>query len=228
MASRSPSLAVAGLRTVFSFDVTRLALLIALLALGIHYWNAPLLLPLKLLVVMMHETGHALASLVVGGQVERVVISTDESGSCLSALPPGVLGAIVVYSAGYLGSALAAAGLLLATFRYHLGRAVLGGLAVWLAVMALFYAGNAFTLTFCVLTACVLAAGARWLPDGAVRATNVLIASFSALYAVADLKDDLWTGSVRAQSDAHQRTGRVRRRLSALCLPTGGTWTAGW
>ena len=51
-------------------------------------------------------------------------------------------------------------------------------------------------------TAALLGAGARFLPEGAVEAVNVGIASFSALYALLDIRDDLWTSSVRGRSDA--------------------------
>lgn len=180
----------------------KLFVLAAALALGLWFWHAPFLRPLKLLLVMMHETGHALASLAVGGRVDRVHVALDESGACLSALPAGAWRAIVVYSAGYLGSAVAGALLLIAVFRFGFERAVLVLLATWQVAMALLYAGDAFTLLYCAATAAVLGAAARWLPSGVVRAIVVGIASFSALYALLDLRDDLWNGAVRAQSDA--------------------------
>jgi hypothetical protein len=180
----------------------KLVVLLASIGLGFVFWEAPVLRPLKLLVVMMHETGHAMASWAVGGQVQRVTIAADESGACLSALPPGAWRAVIVYSAGYVGSALAGALLLIATFRFGLGRVVLVLLSLWLGVMALFYAGNLFTLVFCLLTAAALGIAARFLPEGAVPLVNIGIASFSALYALLDLRDDLWTSSVRVRSDA--------------------------
>jgi hypothetical protein len=44
--------------------------------------------------------------------------------------------------------------------------------------------------------------GARFLPAQVVGVVNLFIASFTALYAAMDLKDDLWNGAVRARSDA--------------------------
>ena len=184
-----------------SLDPLKLLVLAATLALGFYFWDAPALLPLKLLVVMMHETGHAVATWIVGGKVQRVVLASDQSGSCLSALPPSALRTIVVYSAGYLGSAVAGAGLLIAAFHDRFARAVPTVLSLWLAIMAVFYAGNAFTLSFCILTSLALFA-TRWLPLSLVGALDVALASFSALYAAVDLRDDLWNGAVRAHSDA--------------------------
>ncbi len=183
-------------------DFGRLALLALMLGVGWYFWDSPALWPMKVLVVMMHESGHALAALLVGGSVERIHLAADESGSCLSRLPPGTLGQIAVYSGGYLGSAVAGAGLLLATFRFRLRRWVLGTASVWLTVMGVLYAGDSFTLFFCVGTAVVLGLGAKFLPDGVVDALNLFIAAFTALYALFDLRSDLWDSTVRARSDA--------------------------
>ncbi|MCE9666678.1 M50 family metallopeptidase [Myxococcus stipitatus] len=183
-------------------DMGRLVLLLAMLGVGWYFWYSPVFWPLKLLVVMMHESGHALATLLVGGSVDRIHLAANESGECLSRLPPGVFRQIAVYSGGYLGSAIAGAGLLLATFRFQLRRWVLGAACVWLVVMGVMYAGDGFTLAFCVGTAVVLGLCAKWLPDGAVDFLNLFIAAFTALYAVFDLRDDLWNSAVRSRSDA--------------------------
>ena len=183
-------------------DWPRLLVLAVALGLGVFFWHSPLLWPLKLLVVMMHESGHALATLFVGGRVDHIRIAADQSGQCLSYLPQGVFPKIAVYSAGYLGSTFAGAAMILLTYRYRLHRVVTAAAAVWLAVMTLFYVRDLFTAAFCVVTIAVLAACAKWLPDGPLDVLNLFIASFTALYAVFDLRDDLWNPDVRAQSDA--------------------------
>jgi hypothetical protein len=182
-------------------DVGKLLLLAALVAVGLVFWDSPILTPIKLLVVMGHESGHAAATLLAGGQVQRVVLAADQSGACLSALPPGAWPTILVYSAGYVGSAIAGAVLLVLAFRLRLARGVLAVYAVWLAGMA-FLAGNGFTIAFCLGMAAVLGAAARWLPLLGVRLVVLFLAAFTGLYALFDLRDDLWNSTVRAQSDA--------------------------
>ncbi|MBZ4417129.1 M50 family metallopeptidase [Myxococcus sp. RHSTA-1-4] len=183
-------------------DFGRLALLVLMLGVGWYFWDSPVFWPLKLLVVMMHESGHALATLLVGGSVDKIHLAANESGSCLSRVPPGFLPQVAVYSGGYLGSAVAGAGLLLATFRFQFRRWVLGAACVWLGVMGVLYAGDGFTLLFCLGTALVMGLGAKYLPGGAVDVLNLFIAAFTALYAVFDLRDDLWNSAVRSRSDA--------------------------
>jgi hypothetical protein len=182
-------------------DVGKLLLLAALVAVGLVFWDSPILTPIKLLVVMGHESGHAAATLLAGGQVQRVVLAANQSGACLSALPPGAWPTILVYSAGYVGSAIAGAVLLVLAFRFRLARGVLALYAVWLALMAIL-AGSAFTIAFCLGMAAVLGAAARWLPLLGVRLVVLFLATFTGLYALFDLRDDLWNSTVRAQSDA--------------------------
>lgn len=183
-------------------NIARVLLLALFLAVALAFWDSPVLLPLKLLVVMMHETGHALATLLVGGTVQKVTIAVNQSGECLSYLPPGWGAKVLVYSAGYLGSALAGGGLILATFRFRASRWVLGGLCLWLLAMATFYAGDLFTMLFCVGTALALGIGARLLPVSVVDLVNLFLAAFSALYVLFDLREGLWNPAAREHSDA--------------------------
>jgi len=183
-------------------DAGKLAILAALVVAGLWFWNLPWLVPLRLLVVLVHETGHALATLLFGGRVERIVVGADESGQCLSALPVGWLPQIAVYSAGYLGSAVAGALQLVLAFRFRLHRPVLYAMGAWATIMGLLYAGNAFTLAFCLLSGAVLLVLARVLPAGGVRTAVLALAVFTGLYALFDLRDDLWRSGVRGMSDA--------------------------
>jgi hypothetical protein len=185
-----------------TLNLRRLAVLVVCLAVGLLLWDSPVLWPLKVLVVMIHETGHAVASLLVGGSVDRISVSGNEGGQCLSRLPDSALGAIVVYSAGYVGSALVGGVLLLSTYRYRARRWMLGAAAVWLVVMALLYGRDAFTLAFCLGTAGALGLAARFLPQDLVDVVNLFLAAFCSLYAVFDLRSDLWDGATRARSDA--------------------------
>lgn len=173
-------------------DTGRLLVLAALVVAGLWFWSAPWLAPLRLLVVLVHETGHALATLGFGGGVERVIVGADESGQCLSSLPAGWLPQIAVYSAGYVGSALSGALQLVLAFRFRLHRPVLYAMGAWVTTMGLIYAGNGFTLGYCLAMGAVLLVLARVLPAGAVRALVMVIAVFTGLYALFDLRDDLW------------------------------------
>lgn len=202
------------------FDGGKLVMLLLFVCLGVVGWDWAVMWPFKLLAVMGHETGHALASKIVGGSVSSVSIRGNESGECLSAIPPSFLARTIVYSAGYVGSALISVVLLVLTFRYDLRRFMLGAACVWLALMGVFYARDAFTLAFCAGMAAAFGLGARFLPPQVVGVVNLFLASFTALYAAMDLKDDLWNGAVRARSDA--------QLLADITIVPAIVWAALW
>lgn len=97
----------------------RVLVLLGTVVASIFFWETRALLPFKLLAVMGHETGHAVAALLVGGSVDAVGLSLDEGGHCLSRTPEGFFARTIVYSAGYVGSAVVATVLLVLTFRFR-------------------------------------------------------------------------------------------------------------
>ena len=172
---------------------------------GILFWNTWPLYPFKLLVVLMHESGHAAATLLVGGSVDSIRVSPDQGGLTLSRFPPSLLREIVVSSAGYVGSAVSACVLLYLAARSREGRWPLIALAAWCGLVTALYVRDGFTLIFvggCTLALGLLARyGAAWLR----RAVLVFLAAFSACYALYDIRDDLlhlrsWSGGTDADA----------------------------
>ncbi|CCW36096.1 Peptidase M50B [Chthonomonas calidirosea] len=99
-----------------------------------------LLYPLRLFVTFVHESGHALATVLTGGQVEYIRIAPSGSGVTYSVVSPWAQG--LVDSAGYLGATLFGALLLqfgrLSRWR-HAGRAVLYAVAAYLLCVVLLW-----------------------------------------------------------------------------------------
>jgi hypothetical protein len=87
-------------------------LLASLLTVGLYFlprpWGEYLTYPLRLLITFFHEGSHALATILTGGSVAGLGVSSDGSGLTLSS---GGVGWIVS-SAGYLGTTLLGAALL--------------------------------------------------------------------------------------------------------------------
>jgi len=158
---------------------------------GILFWNSWPLYPFKLLVVLMHESGHAAATLLVGGSVDSIRISPDQSGMTLSRLPPSLWREIVVASAGYVGSAVSGSVLLYLAARTRQGRWPLIALAAFCSLVALLYVRDGFTLLFTVGCAAAMALLARFGPSLLRRAVLVFLAAFSCCYALYDIRDDL-------------------------------------
>lgn len=116
-------------------------LAIALLA-SLLLWNLPfggvLLYPFKLLATWLHELSHALAMLVTGTGVDRVVIYRDTSGLAYSSGPQGAIARPIIAASGYMGTALWGAMLLVVTPHGRAARTallVLAGLLCATAVL---------------------------------------------------------------------------------------------
>ena len=173
------------------FDGKLLFALLAAAVLGVFFWSSWPLYPFKLLVVLMHESGHALATLLVGGSVDRIQISPDEGGVTFSRYPPSLLCAIVISSAGYLGSTVSGCVLLWIAARSKEGRWPLIALAAWCSLVTLLYVRDGFTLIF--VGGCALALGllARFGAALLRRGVLVFLAAFSCCYALYDIRDDL-------------------------------------
>lgn len=181
------------------FDQNQFIKLLVIFALVFTFWNTWLMYPLKLLVVLFHEASHSLAAILTGGQVARIVIDYREGGEAWTA------GGWrwVILPAGYLGSMLWGALILLATKGSRLKRplALLLGAAVF--AITLFYVqsltGWAVGLFF---GAALIGAGLK-LSDTLNDLLLSTIGLTSMLYAIFDIKDDLITRTVQG-SDAAQ------------------------
>jgi hypothetical protein len=202
------------------FD-TRLLVAIAVGFLaGLLFWNAWVLWPFRLLVVLMHESSHAAATLLVGGSVDRIQIAANEGGFTLSRYPPSLLRQIVVASAGYVGSTVSGCVLLWVAARSRGARWPLVALTVWTGGVALLWVRDAFTLAFVAGAALVLSLVARFGPALLRRALLVFLATFSVSYALYDIKDDLLHLASRGPSDA--------QALAQATFIPAIVWGAGW
>ena len=151
-------------------------------------WPTPVVYPLKIFVVFLHELSHGLAALATGGHIESITLDWREGGETVSRGG----NAFLTLSAGYLGSLLW--GLLLAALARARGRipgyTLLGLGALMLAVTVLFVRGG-FGLIFGLAFGAALLGAGRWLPTAAARVTLTALGLTSALYALLDIRSDI-------------------------------------
>ena len=178
-------------------------------------WKTSAVVPLKILVVFMHELSHGLAGVLTGGSIESITISPYQGG--LATIRGGNFFAIA--SAGYLGSLLIGAGLLLVALRTDADRIVLaicGG--VMLLVTAL-YIRDDFALSFCVATGVVMLLIARYLGHAVNDMVLRVIGLTSLLYVPYDIFDDTIARS-GLRSDAYI----LAERYGGPTMFWGGLW----
>ena len=172
-----------------ALNLRQLALLVGIGAGSVLLWNSPVLIPLKIFVVFIHETGHALTTVLTGGRVLSMVVTPWESGSVrYSGGSP-----LLIAAAGYVGSALFGSVMLLLMGRRSWARRVFTGLAVLFGVVTLCFVRNPFGIVFGLGTAALFGALA-WKRLPWVHYLIDVLAVMSTLYAVYDLGDFLLLG----------------------------------
>lgn len=153
-----------------------------------YLWYTPVIYPLKIFVVLLHEVSHAVALLGTGGVVDHITLDPRQGGATLGAggWP------FVTLSAGYLGSLLFGA-LLVKGAQWK--RVSAGTLLSFVggAVLALtaIYVRNPFGLAFGLLFGGTLVFSGRKLPAVWSRRLTMALGLTSVLYAILDIKSDI-------------------------------------
>jgi hypothetical protein len=168
-----------------------------LLAVWLLWWS-PVIYPLKLFVVLLHELSHAGMAVATGGEVLRIVVTPDQGGVCYC--PGG--NTFLILSAGYLGSLLfGAAILVLARARQPAPRDSTTLIGIAVLVLTAFFVRNTFGILFGALFGAAMV-GLR----SAGRAVHVWVLTglglTSCLYALLDIKGDVLDRPY-LESDAH-------------------------
>ncbi len=200
---------------------------VALLA-SLVLWNLPyggvLLYPFKLLATWLHELTHGLAMIATGAGLDRVVIYRDTSGLAYAESSVDAVGSAIIAAAGYMGTALWGALLLVVTPDARRARWALLVLAALLALTALLVVAPARGDTFgqwatagmaTVVAACVL------LPPRWRLLVAHFIAAQSCINALLDIRvllrpSQVVNGVAVPMSDAHS--------MALMTFGTTDTW----
>lgn len=166
--------------------------LIAITCVLFLLWNTPVVIPLKILVVFLHELAHAVATVLTGGSVVDLSISPQQGGHVISRGG----NRFITLSAGYLGSLLIGITLLMIALRTNADRAVLT------LLVALLYVRDWFALFFCAATGLGMLAIARYLS----RPVNDMILRVIGLSSIIYVPYDIFDDTIRrsgVRSDAY-------------------------
>lgn len=151
-------------------------------------WNTPVIYPLKVFVVLLHEISHGVAAIATGGSIRRILLDMNEGGACYC--PGG--NAFLTLSAGYLGSlAWGVLLLLIATGRPRRHRVTLMTVGVILLVMTVLYVRTIFGILFGAAAGLALVWSAKRLAPPVNQAILSVLGLTSCLYAILDIKSDI-------------------------------------
>ena len=149
-------------------------------------WQTPVITPLKILIVFMHEISHALAAWMTGGEVVSISISPQQGG--LTMTRGGNLFAIM--SAGYLGSLLLGVAVFLIALNSKADRALMAALGVATLLIALLFVREWFALGFTVGLGAFMLISARFVPHDVNDMALRVIGLASMIYVPFDIFDD--------------------------------------
>jgi hypothetical protein len=169
-----------------SEQVTILIILIASLIL----WNTPVIYPIKLFVVILHELSHAIMGIITGGKITAMSAGLDLSGKCQ------VEGGnqIAIASVGYLGSLLCGILIFIAPNNLKSGKWILISFAIIILSISLI---TSYTnLTFVILSiisSLLIILSALYLRINIVSILVRAIGLISCIYVLFDIKEDLFS-----------------------------------
>ena len=151
-------------------------------------WETPLVYPLKIFVVLLHEASHALAAVATGGTIQRIVLDPYQGGACYC--PGG--SAFLTLSAGYLGSLAWGSAMILGAqakkVRTDWVNGLIGGLVIALTAL---YVRSWFGVVFGIAFGLAMVGAARKLNAAWNRALLLTLGLTSSLYAILDIKSDV-------------------------------------
>jgi len=162
-------------------------------------WNTPIVYPLKLFVVLLHEISHGIAAVSTGGAIHSIVLSPNEGGLCEC----GGGNAFLTLSAGYLGSLFWGAAILTAARgRGGIPKIATMAIGVLVIVVTILYVRNFFGIVFGAACGAGLIMAGRYLPVNGTASLLTALGLTSCLYAILDIKSDI-IDRPSIESDAH-------------------------
>ena len=153
-----------------------------------YLWDTPVVYPLKVFVVLLHEISHAMVAVATGGTIDKIVLDPNQGGACYC--PGG--NAFLTLSAGYLGS-LAWGGLLVSAGQMKRinSRWVTGAVGLLVIGLTLAYVRSSFGFWFGLAFGSVLVLGAVRLSVAVNQGILLTLGLTSCLYAILDIKSDV-------------------------------------
>ncbi len=162
-----------------------LGMVLAVIVVVLLWWT-PFLFPFRIFTTAAHEVSHAIASILMGGGAGDIKLFWNGGGVTQVGIT-GTLGAIVVYSAGYLGSVIFGGVLLLEAKKAATRRRVLWVITAGLALVTVFFIRDISSLLMVAIVAGLAGLAAYRAPNFIVSFVINVLALLSCLYSLMDL-----------------------------------------
>ena len=186
-----------------------------LFLLAVYFWNSIFVLPIKYLTVFFHELSHGLAAIITGGEIVKIQLTTNEGGVCFTRGGSR----FIILSAGYLGSLLWGAAILLAAAKTKHDKHIASALGILLLAVAVIWVRNFAGLAICILSGAALIAIGKYATQEFCDTFLKFLGLTSCFYVIIDIKSDLIDRSIPC-SDAY----KISEMLHMPDWLVGGIW----
>lgn len=168
-------------------------LLLSITFLSFIFWETPLVYPIKIFVILLHEINHAAAAIITGGSVKTINLNLNFSGQTIT--KGGNL--IIIAMSGYIGSLLVGSLLFISADNPKFRNLF----TIILSAIILLTATNLIQGGIQVFISLVIALFFYFVPRFVNNdITNILfkfIGLTSCFYVISDIKQDLLTTTLR-------------------------------
>lgn len=199
-----------------------------MLGISLTRWGPLVLYPFKLFTTWVHECGHAVMTLIVGGSVSSIAIKPNTSGITRSLIPQARIAQGLVASAEYLGASVVGCVLMTATRGKKGAHAILWIIGAFMLVTLVIWMRNPFGVAVVLVWSVALAALSR---KGSGRVSLFvlnLLAVQVALDSVYDIRVPFLVHGGHSDADTMARLFAPPAWLWAtvwMLMSVGMTWT---
>ncbi len=156
-------------------------------------WDSPIIYPIKIFVVLLHEVSHAIAAIVSGGSVEKIILDLDLAGSTITKGGNQIL----IAMSGYIGSLILGSLIFISANSKNLSKWITTILAVLIFLIAVNLVQGGVQIFLSIVIALVFYFLPRYANEKIVKIFFLFIGLTSCFYIVADIKQDLLTTTLR-------------------------------
>ena len=157
-------------------------------AISLTRWGPLVLYPFRLFSTWVHECGHAVMTILVGGHVSSIVIERTGAGVTRSLMPHSRVAQALVASAGYLGASVVGCALMIAARGKKQSHTILWTIGAFMLVTLIIWMRNLFGIAVVLIWSAALIALSRRASGRVSAFVLSLLAVQVALNSVFDIR----------------------------------------
>jgi hypothetical protein len=173
-------------------------LLIIFTLIALIFWESPIIYPVKLFVVMLHELSHALMAIATFGEVKSIKIFFDLGG--VSEIEGG--NELLVASSGYLGSFIFGSLIFYSGLNKKAARYILPSLSFILFISAIIFFDLIFSASAIVAAVTFIILG-YFINSAAAEFILKYFGLLSLFYVLFDLRTDVFSNRTHISDATH-------------------------